>query len=120
MITMKDLLRNRDIVYFIDNTSALHSLVKGTSRNEELDRTIQLAHLCSFELQCRLWWEYVPSNQNWADGISRLGRNDPFVKEKKITVIDLSMDVALWTEDLTDAWTLMSTITRRACRIHWQ
>ena len=61
------LLVGRDAVWFVDNASVLHALVKGGSRNAELALAIQVEHFFSYELQCRIWWE------NWADRVSRLG-----------------------------------------------
>ena len=74
-------LRERDVLWFVDNTSALHCLVKGGARNAHLARSVHVLHLLSYHLRCRIWFEYVPSGQNWSDGVSRAGLRDPMGRE---------------------------------------
>ena len=69
-------LRGKDVIVIVDNTSALQAYVKGGSGNEYIARTIQVWHLCAYLLQFAVWFEFVPSGQNWADGISRNGIKD--------------------------------------------
>ena len=66
----------RDVAWFVDNTNALRSSVKGGSRTVELARAKEVIHLFSCRLQCRIWLECVPSAQTCAAEISRLGAQD--------------------------------------------
>ena len=97
-------VRHRDVIFFVDNTASLHALVKGSSRNEQIDRTVQLVHLWALEARCRLWFEFVPSEQNWADGISRNGLTDSFAAGRGLTPSIVPVQTEHWTTDLRDAW----------------
>ena len=73
--------RGGDVLFFVDNTASLHALVKGSSGNEHIDTTLQSVHLWALEARCRLWFEFVPYEQNCADGISRNGLTGNFAVE---------------------------------------
>ena len=70
------LLQNKikvDILIFVDNRPAAGSLVKGSSRDCELDHLAQLFQLILAKHQARAWIEYVPSALNCSDELSRIG-----------------------------------------------
>lgn len=64
-------LRDRDIIWMVDNTAALGGAVKGTSGEQTLEKLIGLFWILTYRFQCRVWLEYVDSKSNWSDGISR-------------------------------------------------
>ena len=41
-----------------------------------------LTHITLGALNCRAWWEFVPSEVNLADGLSRDGLNDAWTREQ--------------------------------------
>ena len=49
----------RDVIHWVDNTSALHSFVKGGSRSESIDRSCALTFFRMYAYQSRPWFEYV-------------------------------------------------------------
>ena len=65
-----------DVIWFIDNTSALSSLVKGASSQTDICTIASVVALWAAKLGCRIWFEYVPSEANCSDGLSRDGLND--------------------------------------------
>ena len=73
ILTRASLIRNRRGVWFIDNVASLMCLIRGRSRNPELEQLSHLIHSLLFSLQTMLFWEYIPSASNWSDAISRLG-----------------------------------------------
>ena len=73
-------LRNRDVVWFIDNESAAACAIRGGSNLPEVETAVQAAHLLWLNLGCRVWIEWVDSISNPADGLSRLGLDDPWTK----------------------------------------
>ena len=65
------MLAGRSVIHWVDNTSALYSLVKGGSKNEAIDRACTVAHFSAYYLRFVPWFEYVASDANWSDGASR-------------------------------------------------
>jgi hypothetical protein len=64
-------LKDRDVLHWVDNTSAIFGLYKGYSASEDSSRLIQIFHLLMAKLNFRTWWEYVASSANLADLPSR-------------------------------------------------
>lgn len=64
-------ISNRRIIFLIDNSGAFYALCKGCSScvlgNPIIRRIFELID----KLKCNVWWEYVESNNNVADGPSR-------------------------------------------------
>ena len=63
--------RGREVMHFIDNTSALAGCIKGGSSVEDSNIIFQLLALKLAELGCRYWAEYVESSANLGDEPSR-------------------------------------------------
>ena len=64
-------LANRRVLWLLDNTAALHSFVRGNSGHSVLDRSIAVTKFYQCHYGIDIWFEYVESEANWADGISR-------------------------------------------------
>ena len=60
-------LAGRQVIFFVDNTSALSSCVHGYSRNTDLAAMSNLLHLALAQLDCVCWFEFVNSAANIAD-----------------------------------------------------
>ena len=54
------------------------ALVKGRSSSRDLESFAHMVHMLLLGLNTQMWFEYIPSKSNWADAISRLGRDDPW------------------------------------------
>ena len=63
-------------VWFIDNIAALMALVRGRSNSPSLDNLARAIHTAMFALRAWIYFEWVPSDSNWSDGISRDGARD--------------------------------------------
>ena len=74
-----DILRGRDIIWYIDNMSACAALIKGSSPVEDNSAMALIANLTFFALAARPWYEYVDTKANPSDGLSRGGYRDPEV-----------------------------------------
>ncbi len=79
LIMRPDSFRNRRGIWFIDNTAALMSLIRGRSDSPDLEHMSRMIHLALYALNCWIFWEWIPSKSNWADAISRLGAQDPWL-----------------------------------------
>ena len=65
-------MHNRQVVFFVDNTTCLVACVHGYTRSPHLSALFNDLHLVLTHLKCHAWWEYVPSQANGADFPSRL------------------------------------------------
>ena len=52
------------------------ALVRGRSDSSSLDNLARAIHTAIFALQAWIYFEWVPSESNWSDGISRDGEAD--------------------------------------------
>ena len=73
-------LRGKHIIVFIDNLSAACALVKGSSTDNDLQHLATAWQLLCAELNMAAWVEWVPSDSNPADQLSREALS-PFVAE---------------------------------------
>ena len=69
--TFARLLEGRRAVVFVDNTVALHSLVKGYARKGDLCSLVAQLWMALAEKDTQVWFEWVKSAANLADGPSR-------------------------------------------------
>ena len=70
-------LRNRRVLWLVDNSASLFAVIKGSSDSPAMTCTIELIHVVMYHFHTQVWWEFVESEQNFADGMSRLVGNDP-------------------------------------------
>jgi hypothetical protein len=69
--TCPRIITDREIIHFIDNTSALSCVVYGTSGSPAMARLSNIYHLRLWKLNVNAWHEWVPSLANIADIPSR-------------------------------------------------
>ena len=67
----ESLLRDRSAIMWVDNLGAKYGLQKGYSKVPDSGRIINAFKLKQAALRMRVWFEYVPSEQNIADLPSR-------------------------------------------------
>ena len=75
-------IQSRDIIWFLDNTSAVASLIKGASSIVDSCQMAMRAQFCFMAARSRPWFEHVGTKQNPADELSRAGWDDDSVREK--------------------------------------
>ena len=88
--------RHRRGTWFIDNTAALMALIRGRSRNADLEHLATLIHMTLFALDAWFWFEWIPSMSNWADSISRLGASDPWCGDHNFTLHHAYCPFLIW------------------------
>lgn len=69
--TWKNTLAQEDAIFFCDNTAVLGSLVRGSSSALDLSNIVGAIWSTIAAINCRIWWEFVPSELNVADPLSR-------------------------------------------------
>ena len=89
-------LVGRDVIWFVDNTSALFAAIKGCAGEASMDKMICIAHLIATAFNFRIYFEYIESDANWSDGASRNGGNDPFLFQEGFKVGQA--DLSTWTD----------------------
>ena len=78
-------------ISFIDNLGVLHTIVNGTSPQLDLGAFAQGLHFKLAQLKADVWWEYVPSPSNIADGGSRKeGVNCPLAATAGIKLAEIA------------------------------
>ena len=75
-------LRDCDVLWFTDNEAACASLVRGASRQVDVGAIAGLAHLLCAHLGCRVWFEWIDSESNPADALSRDGLDDHWTRQQ--------------------------------------
>ena len=69
--SLPELARGRDVVHWIDNTSAISCLLHGYSGKPDSARLVNAFHLFNAALRANIHFEYVESKANVADLPSR-------------------------------------------------
>ena len=70
-LTFPEILKDRQCIFFIDNTHALSACIHGYCRNTDMGRLCNLLHLALAGLRCQPFFEWVPSKANPTDLPSR-------------------------------------------------
>ena len=63
-------------MWFVDNEAAVSSLIRGTSRAEDVGHIAACTQLAMMEFSCPACFEWIESASNPADGLSRDGVGD--------------------------------------------
>jgi hypothetical protein len=95
-------LAGRRILWFLDNSSSLYAYAKGTSSNRFLEHTTQIFHLFTFFDKADIWFEFVASEQNWADGISRDLALDRWARDHGFSTRAVQVPKEYWNAELED------------------
>ena len=67
---------------FVDNEAAVSTLIRGTSVAEDSALMAELLHALCLILGCRLWVEWIDSESNPSDGLSREGLDDRWTRRQ--------------------------------------
>ena len=95
-------IREREVLFFIDNSVALYSMVRGGSNQRAVARCTHLMGITCLNHTCKVWFEFVDSKSNWADSISRTLAECRFCREKGIPVAEVTLPIGWWNESLED------------------
>ena len=97
----------RQAFWFVDNTVALHSFIKGAANDATLERCINLFYFVTYKYDISIWFEYVESKSNWADGISRDLCKDVFFAGHGIHIPRATIDIEWFLGSVLDVWHLV-------------
>jgi len=71
-LTFPDVLKDRQVLSFVDNTVALSKAVHGYANEPDMAAVVNSLHACDAALRVDAWFEWVPSKANVADLPSRV------------------------------------------------
>ena len=71
-----ELLKGRDLIWWIDNQSVCSAMLRGSSSQSDLTQLMSIAHILLASLGTRFWIEWIDSDSNPSDGLSRKGTSD--------------------------------------------
>ena len=74
----RDLLTEKYVIFFIDNEAAASAMIKGDSRLPIVGTTAMCVQLLLIRCNIAVWFEWVDSDSNLANGLSRDGAEDPW------------------------------------------
>ena len=78
--------------------------MKGASTNPNVCRAVEVVHIMMFELHLDIWFEYVPSKLNFAEGVSRDLNKDECCGRLGATPVESSPARFLWELPLRHVW----------------
>ena len=108
MANEAEVFAETDVVWFIDNMSAVMALIKGASAKADLCAITVALHAIFARLNVRVWIEYVESASNPADGLSRAGLEDAWTCAQGWALKEVPCPASLtWTLPL---WTRCSPL----------
>ena len=73
-------MKGRHGTFFNDNMAAVHTLVKGGAKVEDAAAVAWAIHIRLVALDITVWWEWLQSASNPADGGTREGTKCPFAQ----------------------------------------
>ena len=91
-----ELYRGRHVVWYVDNTSAMHSFVKGAAKDAALERLVNITWMLAFHLRCSIWFEWVDTDSNWADNLSRDLKDCRFTRELGYEPTQMQSGLQFW------------------------
>ena len=97
-----EIFRGRSVIHFIDNTYVLSAFVHGYASKPDMARIVSALQVATTALDCRVWFEWVPSKASIADLPSRLLYSEYFsIAPNSAWVRPVVPDVSTWTGPLT-------------------
>ena len=102
------LLAGADVIWFIDNTAAESALVKSGSATPSMSSLALQDSTFLLALRARPWFEWVPSDDNPADGFSRVGWDCTLASQLQIERIQPTAPPAV--DNFVGIWQLVETL----------
>ncbi len=88
----------------MDNTSAMSSFVKGTSKSPELEHTVNLFWMLAWHLRIQVWFEWVDRGSKWSDGVSREFDLDDFAGRHGFELVEMRQPSDEWSSSWRELW----------------
>ena len=92
----RQVFQAQDVVWYIDNEAAVSSLIRATSSQTDVHQICQASHALFGLFSTRCWYEWIDSDSNPADGLSRDGLQDGWTLEQGWTLAEPPFPAALY------------------------
>jgi hypothetical protein len=89
LLTSSDTFANCDVIWFIDSEAACGANIRGTSGSEDLADCVGASVCLAAELSSRIWYEWIDTAANIADGLSRCGAECPIAQALCATITEV-------------------------------
>ena len=80
--TSPEIFEDSEVLWFVDNEGAVSSLIRGAAKVEDIDAVAALTTVQAAKLKSSLWYEWIDSDSNPADGLSRDGLSDTWTQSQ--------------------------------------
>ena len=87
--TSPEIFANSESLWFVDNEGAVSSLIRGAAKVEDIDLVAALTTVQAASLKSQIWYEWIDSKSNPADGLSRDGVEDEWTMKQGWELHDL-------------------------------
>ena len=87
-----------DILVFVDNEGATSALVRGSSSQPDVEELVMRAHSVFNTHRIKFWIEWIDTESNPADGLSRAGVQDPWTQHQQWLLQEVIFPEHLFTE----------------------
>ena len=81
-VVFTEQIAGRDVIWFCDNQVVCSALVRGSCASDDIASIVVLCHLLWASYSVRVWIEWVPSEANVSDGLSRSGVADEWTRQQ--------------------------------------
>ena len=95
-----DVLAGQDTIFFCDNLGAVYSLISGVATASDLQAIVAASHAALANASVRWWLDWVPSDSNCSDGLSRDGARDEWCANHGLSPEKLRQPH--WLTDITE------------------
>ena len=72
--------KDEDVLWWVDNLAACSSLIRGAAKPEDIDLFASISSIQFAALGGRPWYEWIDSDSNPSDGLSRDGIVDVWTR----------------------------------------
>ena len=71
LVQCREQLKGQKVIWFVDNSVAVSCFAKGASKEVNVTYMVAAFHMVALLHDVHVWFEFVKSEDNWADGVSR-------------------------------------------------
>ena len=106
-----------DVLWFIDNQASVTAVVKGCSSEGDVHEIAHLAAVERCSLRTRTWYEWIDSDSNPADGLSRLGLLDAWTLQQGWSLQEYAFPATAFRDAIVSA--LLAPVTSETVGVRY-
>ena len=106
-----------DVLWFIDNQASVTAVVKGCRSEGDVHEIAHLAAVERCSLRTRTWYEWIDSDSNPADGLSRLGLLDAWMLQQGWSLQEYAFPATAFRDAIVSA--LLAPVTSETVGVRY-